>query len=157
MKKQFLQLTSVITLTLMVLFFMGTSAKGQNKNTADTAKQQKEAFIYTCTMHPEIQLDKPGKCPKCGMNLVKKPKVSEKKNENYKTGMMHSMMSGSENSEKNKSSGDSTINKSVIYTCSMHPEIQVRQPGNCPKCGMTLIKKSAAIGKKEKQHLMSSM
>ena len=27
---------------------------------------------YTCTMHPEIISDKPGKCPKCGMTLVKK-------------------------------------------------------------------------------------
>jgi len=27
---------------------------------------------YTCPMHPEIVSDKPGKCPKCGMNLVAK-------------------------------------------------------------------------------------
>jgi Cu2+-exporting ATPase len=26
--------------------------------------------VYTCPMHPEIQRDKPGTCPKCGMNLV---------------------------------------------------------------------------------------
>lgn len=31
---------------------------------ADTAKK------YTCPMHPEIQQDQPGKCPKCGMTLV---------------------------------------------------------------------------------------
>lgn len=29
---------------------------------------------YTCAMHPEIISDKPGKCPKCGMNLVEKKK-----------------------------------------------------------------------------------
>lgn len=28
------------------------------------------SIIYTCPMHPEIEQDKPGKCPKCGMNLV---------------------------------------------------------------------------------------
>jgi len=28
--------------------------------------------VYTCPMHPEVQSDKPGKCPKCGMNLEKK-------------------------------------------------------------------------------------
>ena len=27
---------------------------------------------YTCTMHPEVISDKPGKCPKCGMKLVQK-------------------------------------------------------------------------------------
>lgn len=26
--------------------------------------------IYTCSMHPEVRQDKPGLCPKCGMNLV---------------------------------------------------------------------------------------
>jgi YHS domain-containing protein len=36
--------------------------------------QQKEGMkqVYTCPMHPEVQSDQPGKCPKCGMNLVKK-------------------------------------------------------------------------------------
>ena len=29
-------------------------------------------YVYTCTMHPEVITDKPGKCPKCGMTLVKK-------------------------------------------------------------------------------------
>jgi hypothetical protein len=28
--------------------------------------------VYTCTMHPEVESDKPGKCPKCGMDLVEK-------------------------------------------------------------------------------------
>jgi len=27
---------------------------------------------YTCPMHPEVQSDQPGRCPKCGMALVKK-------------------------------------------------------------------------------------
>src|SRR3989338_9377532 len=27
---------------------------------------------YTCPMHPEVSSDKPGKCPKCGMELVMK-------------------------------------------------------------------------------------
>jgi len=27
--------------------------------------------MYTCTMHNEVMSDKPGKCPKCAMTLVK--------------------------------------------------------------------------------------
>ncbi len=39
----------------------------------DTTKKAKPAKVqYTCTMHPEVLSDKPGKCPKCGMTLVKK-------------------------------------------------------------------------------------
>ena len=30
------------------------------------------ATLYTCPMHPEVISDKPGRCPKCGMNLVPK-------------------------------------------------------------------------------------
>lgn len=31
--------------------------------------------------------------------------------------------------------------KEEIYTCSMHPEIIRNEPGNCPICGMDLVKK----------------
>lgn len=31
--------------------------------------------------------------------------------------------------------------KKIQYTCSMHPEVISDQPGECPKCGMTLVKK----------------
>ncbi len=43
-----------------------TLPKGKTKTTT-TAK-----VVYTCPMHPEVTSDKPGKCPKCGMTLVKK-------------------------------------------------------------------------------------
>ena len=28
--------------------------------------------VYACPMHPEVTSDNPGKCPKCGMDLVLK-------------------------------------------------------------------------------------
>ena len=34
---------------------------------------------YTCPMHPDVKADKPGKCPKCGMNLEKVEPKTEKK------------------------------------------------------------------------------
>src|SRR6187399_105588 len=32
---------------------------------------------YTCPMHPTVISDKPGTCPVCGMNLVRKGKPGE--------------------------------------------------------------------------------
>jgi hypothetical protein len=39
---------------------------------AQTKKVKPAKVQYTCPMHPEILSNKPGKCPKCGMTLVKK-------------------------------------------------------------------------------------
>ena len=47
--------------------------KGHQHNTVKT--------MYTCTMHPEVVRSKPGKCPKCGMILVKRNKPVKKKNQ----------------------------------------------------------------------------
>lgn len=37
-----------------------------------TSANEKEQTYYTCPMHPQIIRDAPGKCPICGMDLVKK-------------------------------------------------------------------------------------
>ncbi len=36
----------------------------------------------------------------------------------------------------------------TFYTCVMHPEIHSPKPGNCPKCGMVLIKEKSKTTKK---------
>jgi Heavy metal binding domain len=39
----------------------------------ETKKSKKMVVMnYSCPMHPEVTSDKPGKCSKCGMDLVKK-------------------------------------------------------------------------------------
>jgi hypothetical protein len=58
---------------------------------------------------------------------------------------------------QNKSVADTTKQDTVIYTCTMHPEIQSSQPGTCPKCGMALVKKSEASEKQHKKHKMQMM
>ena len=50
----------------------------EDKHSAEAAMH-----TYTCPMHPEVISDKPGKCPKCGMDLVLKD-APEKKEEGIK-------------------------------------------------------------------------
>lgn len=68
---------------LCILLLLATVLWGCNSNTAEqpgataTAVQQAPkagsmAQVYTCTMHPEVISDKPGKCPRCQMDLVLK-------------------------------------------------------------------------------------
>ena len=85
-------------------------------------------LMYTCPMHPEVQQDRPGKCPKCHMSL--------------ESGIGAKVEAGNPESYRRKSMIDpvdeSTQAGKAIYTCPMHPEVQQDHPGDCPKCGMAL-------------------
>jgi hypothetical protein len=109
--------TIYLAALILGIFLLGTSNyaqdKTQSKKHAKTHKQfQKEKVVYTCPMDPEVRSDKPGKCPKCKMNLEKKVIRIDTQ---------------------------SKIQKDV-YTCPMHPEEKSDKPGKCSKCGMNLEK-----------------
>ena len=61
--KKIMILTTALTISSIAIF----AQTGKTKM-ADTAMHK----VYTCTMHPDVVSDKPGKCPKCGMALVEK-------------------------------------------------------------------------------------
>ncbi|MDX2423053.1 MAG: copper-translocating P-type ATPase [Amphritea sp.] len=44
----------------------------QKKQDSETVEPASDNQIYTCPMHPEVQQDHPGACPKCGMALEPK-------------------------------------------------------------------------------------
>jgi periplasmic mercuric ion binding protein len=76
---------------------------------AETEKNTTAA--YCCAMHPDVKSDLPGKCSKCGIDLMKSKK------EQMKMEVMK------------------------IYTCPMHSGITSSNPGKCTKCGMDLKEK----------------
>ena len=103
-------------------------------------------ITYTCPMHPEIHATKPGSCPKCGMTLVKeKPKVVKKplikKQQPVEvqkdTAKVKPVVTEVKDTVKMTMPD---VQQPVTYTCPMHPEIHADKPGNCPKCGMPLVK-----------------
>ncbi len=100
------------------LIVMIVTACNNNKDPHAVHKTEVAKEIYTCPM-PEDSVfsDKPGKCPKCGMDLV--------------------MMDNTEHDG----------HAAVEYTCPMHPEIIRDKPGTCPICGMDLVKKETGGAK----------
>lgn len=48
------------------------------------------------------------------------------------------------NSATNSSAVESKSTEAAVYTCTMHPEVRSDKPGDCPKCGMALVKMEPA-------------
>ena len=111
-------LTTALTLIISCSVAIAQNkTKSTEKQTSTTKTQMaKDSVYYTCSMHPDVKLDKPGKCPTCGMTLKKKTVE----------------MTGTKNKK---------MEVMKTYTCSMHPEVKSDKPGKCPKCGMDLIVK----------------
>jgi len=111
------QFTFYLAALMLGIFLLSTSNYAQEKTQPKKSTKvhdqvKKEKIVYTCPMHPEVTSDKPGKCPKCGMNLVKKEARTEMKSKE----------------------------KTITYACPMHPEVKSDKPGKCSKCGMDLEK-----------------
>jgi Cu(I)/Ag(I) efflux system membrane fusion protein len=49
------------------LFFHKSEAVTDKHN---HTSEEAQATVWTCSMHPQIRMDKPGKCPICGMDLI---------------------------------------------------------------------------------------
>ena len=62
-------------LFLISILTLGVSCQNEDASKSTTSKdghsQSKSKVYYTCSMHPQIKEDKPGKCPICHMNLTK--------------------------------------------------------------------------------------
>ena len=116
MKTKILTTACALIISCTGIFAQDKTKSGEKQSSATKMEMAKDSVYYTCSMHPEVKMDKPGKCPKCGMTLEKKTvkmtQTKSKKMEAMKT-----------------------------YTCSMHPEVISDKPGKCPKCGMALIEK----------------
>ncbi len=75
MKKVMLMAVAILfSATTVFAVHLGTVVS----DTTKTKKVKPAKVQYTCTMHPEVISDKPGKCPKCGMTLVKKVDTKKK-------------------------------------------------------------------------------
>ncbi|MCB0409325.1 MAG: efflux RND transporter periplasmic adaptor subunit [Flavobacteriales bacterium] len=71
--------TVLIILALLVGLFLGKMFfSTENETKEDHSKHQvAEGQIWTCSMHPQIRQNEPGKCPICGMDLIPVDEVGD--------------------------------------------------------------------------------
>ena len=54
----------------IAILLAGTATFAQTKKSTKHKHHVTATTKYTCTMHPEVVMNKRGKCPKCNMDLV---------------------------------------------------------------------------------------
>jgi CopA family copper-resistance protein len=90
----------------IIILFLAVNLSAQDMSGMKMPMKKKEAtpqtqkVIYTCPMHPEVKMDKPGNCPKCGMKLVKKTMKTSTTNATHK--MHNGMQMGKDTMKQDK-------------------------------------------------------
>ena len=112
-----------IPILLVVVFVLGYSFKGvvskappaAGTSAMESAPEAAKDEVWTCSMHPQIQLPNPGKCPLCGMDLI-----------------LAKGASGQKTTKK-------VQKREPKYACSMFCVPPMSRPGKCPICGMDMV------------------
>jgi hypothetical protein len=101
--------------------------------------EKEEQMKYSCPMHPDVVSDKPGKCSKCGMDLIKSKKDKTK---TYAC-PMHSDVTSDKPGKCTKCNMDMKEMTVMLYACPMKCEGDktYSKPGKCPVCQMKLTGK----------------
>ena len=146
----------IIVLSVFLAVSLGASAQ----------KDESKKTTYVCPMHHDQMSLKSGKCPECGMMMVKtsekmdthatkgsQPKskivtkyvcsmdgtTSDKAGKCSKCGMM--MTKTTEKMDTHATKGSQPRTKTITkYVCSMDGTTS-NEPGKCPKCGMKMKEK----------------
>ena len=135
---------SFIMLFIAVCTTFGTFAQ-KAKSSSTTKSPATVQVSYTCPMHPEVMSDKPGKCPKCNMDLSlsKKEQLKMEVTNNY-TCPMHTEVVSDHTGTCPKCGTQFVADRkgskqgSKVYRCSMHADVASNKPGKCPVCKMDL-------------------
>lgn len=139
----------IILLMAITTSFAGFAQKA--KANSDTSKAGTVIYTYSCPMHPNEMSDKPGKCSKCGMDLVASKKEQMKMDVmKIYTCPMHPDVTSDKPGKCAKCGMDMKETKKIAqtYSCPMHPDVISDKPGKCSKCGMNL-----ALSPKEKMKM----
>ena len=84
--------------------------------------EEKETQLWTCGMHPEVILDEPGQCPKCGMNLVP----------------LKTQLAGKKQNSQTVAANTGSERKILYWQAPMNPDEIYDKPGKSAM-GMDLI------------------
>jgi RND family efflux transporter MFP subunit len=114
-------------LLLSLLFLLSAGCYQQDSSTvnpsgSDQHQHQSEQSYYTCSMHPKVKQDGPGKCPICHMNLTKVISTPEDEVADGKIEPSH---------------------QSTVWQCKDFPDVTSAKQDQCPIDGTMMVKVQA--------------
>lgn len=147
-------------LVILLLMFVSASASFAQKAKQPTPEvitsSTTALYTYSCPTHPDVTSDKPGKCSKCGQDLLlSKKELLKREVVKIYSCSMHPEVESYTAGKCSKCGMDLNLSKKEIlkrevvklYTCGMHPDVVTDTPGKCPKCGMELVEKKTTEDK----------
>jgi transcription initiation factor IIE alpha subunit len=135
---------------VLAIGFLIASSSTFAQTKAGKTDTTKHTTYYTCSMHPDVVSNKPGKCPKCGMALIlsNKEQMKAAVTKSYRCPVHADVFSHDPGKcpqcgRKLQLSAKEQMKAEVakVYTCPMHPEVALNKDGVCPKCGKALVEK----------------
>jgi len=137
----------MIMMAALTVFYVALAAQDTTKIKTKPVKKQSEKVMYTCPIHPDVMMEKSGKCPKCGRDLTKSLKEQMKMEVmGIYTCPAHPDVTSNESGKCPKCGNllklspkeQMKMKDLKMFTCPMHPDVAMDKEGKCPKCGMDL-------------------
>ena len=135
-------------LVLSLILISATCLNAQSK--AGKTDTTHHAIYYTCSIHPDVKMTKPGNCPICGMalSLSGKEQIKAEATKSY-TCPVHVDVFSHDPGKCPKCGRKLNLSPkeqmkaetAKVYTCPMHPQVALDKNGVCPKCGKALVEK----------------
>jgi len=129
--KNILKTSGILVLGL----FLGWLIFGGSQ-TEQTIHKDGDAHIWTCSMHPQIRMNEPGKCPICGMDLIPLTSDASQSNPNalqmsedaMKLANVQTMIVGAQDANKElRLNGKVQIDERKLYAQSTHIPGRIEQ------------------------------
>lgn len=70
LRNRLLQFALILLSGLLLGWLVFGRTETHDDHSVEAVASEKDETIWTCSMHPQIRMDKPGKCPICGMDLI---------------------------------------------------------------------------------------
>lgn len=142
---------TILLMAAMALFSVTAAAQDSATHTSKHAKNKKA--VYSCPMHPNMVMNKPGQCAVCGRQtgLSLKEQAKMETMGRY-TCPQHPAVTSDKPGQCTKChstlglSGNEKMKQATMntFSCSMHPDVASDTPGKCSKCGMALTEVKAS-------------